>query len=202
MKGLFSFDGPLYKSCVLIYETFMLNLLWFIGSIPIVTIGISTSALYYVYGKKVTGKSYKIYSDFFKGYKDNFKQALCIGTVITVILLLSFYNLIELSSFGQKYIWLLGLQVFIIFQILLISVFIFPLISRLDMKIIDIVHNSVVLAYKHLGMSILCVLILMALISLVYFMRSYILFFASSYVLITSYIVERILKKHIKTEAD
>ena len=40
------------------------------------TVGVSTSALYYVYGKKVRENSYNIYSDFIKGYKENFKQAL------------------------------------------------------------------------------------------------------------------------------
>ncbi|MEH7356528.1 YesL family protein, partial [Neobacillus drentensis] len=116
MKGLFNLDGPLYKFCVLVYETFMLNLLWFIGSLPIVTIGVSTSALYYVYGKKVRDNGYYIYSDFIKGYKENFKQALPIGAVITIILSFSIYNIFKLNKMGSTYLWLQGFQLFIIFQ--------------------------------------------------------------------------------------
>ncbi|PGY09666.1 YesL family protein [Bacillus sp. AFS031507] len=198
MKGLFSFEGPLYKFCVLVYETFMLNLLWFIGSLPIVTIGVSTSALYYVYGKKVRENSYNIYSDFIKGYKENFKQALPIGAVITIILSFSIYNIFKLNKMGSAYLWLQGFQLFIIFQILLISVFIFPLIARVNMKLIDILKNSLILTYKHIVISTTSVALLIALILFTIYKLSFGLFFVSFYALVSTYFIEKVLKRYIK----
>ncbi len=198
MKGLFSFDGPIYKFCVLIYETCMLNLLWFVCSIPIVTIGASTTALCSVYGKKVRGESYKIYSGFFKAYKESFKQSSILGIIITLIISLSYYNIIKLNSFGKAYAWLYGIQFFIIFQVLFISSYIFPLIARFNMSIYDIVMNSVILAYKHIFISIINVLILLGLITLTFFKPAFILFISSSYIFISSYFIEKIFKKNMK----
>ncbi len=200
MKGFFSFDGPLYNFCVLVYETFMLNLLWFIGSLPIVTIGVSTSALYYVYGKKIKGNSYNIYSDFIKGYKEVFKQALTVGAVIEVILLLSIYNIFKLNRMGSEYLWLEGLQCFIVFQILLIMAFMFSLVARFNMTLSDLIKTSVILAYKHLFISIAVVAILLALILITSFKPGFILFLVSAHTLISTYLIEKPIKTLIKLE--
>jgi uncharacterized membrane protein YesL len=194
MKGLFNLDGPVYKFCVLVYETFMLNLLWFLGSLPIVTIGVSTSALYYVYGKKIRGNSYNIYSDFIKGYKEVFKQALPIGSVITVILLLSIYNIFKLQKLGSEYLWLESFQWLIVLQILLIGVYIFPLTARFNMTILDLIKTSVLIAYRYLFISTAVVAILIALILLTVFKPSFALFLVSFYTLISTYLIENPLK--------
>ena len=47
-------------------DTAILSILWLIGSLPILTIGASTTALFYVSGKKVGGKDYRIVADFFR----------------------------------------------------------------------------------------------------------------------------------------
>lgn len=198
MKGLFSFDGPLYRFCVLIYETFMLNLLWFLGSLPLLTIGVSTSALYYVYGKKVRGDSYNIYKDFVKGYKESFKQAFPIGAVITVILFLSIFNLYKLNSMGSGYNSLKILQLFIILQILIISVFLFPLIARFNMGLYELIKDSVILAYKHIIVSISLVLMLTALSIFTMHKISFALFTISIYAYISSYFIEKVFNKYVK----
>ncbi|MBL4935995.1 DUF624 domain-containing protein [Clostridium sp. YIM B02515] len=197
MKGLLNLDGPVYKFCILVYETFMLNLLWFLGSLPIVTIGVSTSALYYVYGKKIRGNSYNIYSDFIKGYKEVFKQSLPIGSVITMILSLSIYNIFQLHKLGSEYIWLESFQWFIVLQILLIGVFIFPLTARFNMTLLDLIKTSVILAYKHLFISVAVVAILIALILFTAFKPSFALFLVGFYTLISTYLIEKTLKKFI-----
>lgn len=200
MRGLFSFDGPLYKFCVLIYETFMLNLLWFLGSIPIITMGVSTSALYYVYGKKMRGKSYGIYSDFIKGYKESFKQALPLGAVMTLILSLSIFNLFKLNKMGSGYSWLQILQLFIMLQILLIGVFLFPLVARFKMTLNELIRNSVVLAYKHIIVSVSSIVMLIALMLFTIFKPSFGLFFIGFYALISAYFIEKIFNTYVKYE--
>lgn len=200
MKGFFSFDGPLYKFCVLVYETFMLNLLWFVGSLPIVTMGVSTSALYYVYGKKIKGNSYNIYSDFIKGYKEVFKQALPVGAIIEVILFLSIYNIFKLNRMGSGYLWLEGLQCFIALQILLIGVFIFTLIARFNMTLLDLIKTSVILAYRYLFISVAVLASLLVLILITAFKPGFSLLLVSFYTLISTYLIEKPIKTLIKSE--
>lgn len=194
MKGLFSYDGPIYKICELIYETCMLNILWIIGCIPIVTIGASTTALYSVYSSKISGKGYKIYSDFFKAYKKNIKQASILGTIITIMLCMSMYNMTRISSFKGNYVWLQYIHIFIIFQILIISNYIFSLIDRRTMNIADIIVNAVILAYKNIIISTINVVVLALLIVLLLFKPVTVLFFMGIYGLISSYLIERVFE--------
>lgn len=67
-----------------------LNALWFICSIPIITIGPSTCALFSLTLKMADGENVSVLKSFFKSFKENFKQALAVGafsifTIITLI---------------------------------------------------------------------------------------------------------------------
>jgi len=57
----------------------VLNLLWCICSIPIFTIGASTTAVYYVTLKLVRDEEDGTFRSFFKSFKENFKQATAIS---------------------------------------------------------------------------------------------------------------------------
>ncbi|NMB39220.1 MAG: DUF624 domain-containing protein, partial [Firmicutes bacterium] len=58
MGGFLSIDGPLYKILMQVYNLLVLNLLWFFFSIPLFTIGASTTALFYVTRKIVNDYDY------------------------------------------------------------------------------------------------------------------------------------------------
>ncbi len=73
------FSQLLLKLCYACY----LNLLWFVCSIPIFTIGASTTALYYACLKIVRDEENNVAAQFFHSFKENFKQA----TVLWLILL-------------------------------------------------------------------------------------------------------------------
>ncbi len=64
---------------VTVFETFgnicTLNVLWIVCSIPIFTIGASTTALYSVMMKLIKKEEGKIVQSFFTAFKSNFKQA-------------------------------------------------------------------------------------------------------------------------------
>ena len=66
MNGFFDLDGPFYKWGTEVADIIILSLLWLICALPIVTIGASTTALFYVYGKKIRGEDPYIFKSFFK----------------------------------------------------------------------------------------------------------------------------------------
>lgn len=73
------FSQLLLKLCYACY----LNLLWFLCSLPIVTIGASTTALYYSCLKVIRNEEGHVAAAFFRSFKENFKQA----TVLWLIML-------------------------------------------------------------------------------------------------------------------
>ncbi|MBO5245758.1 MAG: YesL family protein [Eubacterium sp.] len=82
LKRIFHYDNPVFQAINTIGEIIILNFLWMICSLPIVTIGASTTALVYSCIKLHHHDGYP-WSNFFHSFKENFKQA----TVLFLIFL-------------------------------------------------------------------------------------------------------------------
>ena len=83
MRNLFNFDGPVLQFIHKIVYSVYLNILWFLCCIPIVTVGASTTALFYVTLKMSKNEEGNITKAFFHSFRENLKQ----GTLIWLILL-------------------------------------------------------------------------------------------------------------------
>ena len=84
LSGIFNYDNPVWRFIGKLCDVLILNVLWIICSIPLVTMGASTTAVYYVTLKLVRDEEGPIIRSFFKSFKENLKQA----TVIWLILLM------------------------------------------------------------------------------------------------------------------
>ena len=60
-------------------DLLFLNILWLVCSLPIITIGASTTAMYYVSITSIRMGDGYVAKRFFKSFVDNFKQATIIG---------------------------------------------------------------------------------------------------------------------------
>lgn len=197
MNRIFDFDGPVYKWGTEITDVMILSILWLVCSIPIVTIGASTTALYYILGKKVREEHTYVFKPFFKSFKDNFIQ----GTVLTFIVGFSLFSSylyygILISGVAGTGIKIIGLL--FIMQVILISLYIFPVLSRFHMPIKNILVTSFVLANKHIISSLICLLFFIGCIMTVLAMTPFSILAFGVYALITSFILQRVFTKHIE----
>ena len=62
-----------------------LNILWLVTSLPIVTIGASTTAMYYTALKLHKDKDVTVWKAFFHSFKQNFMQATAIWAVFAAV---------------------------------------------------------------------------------------------------------------------
>ena len=83
LQGIFNYDNPVWRFIGKLGDLMILNILWVICSIPIFTMGASTTAVYYVTMKLVRGDDGYTLRNYFKSFKENFKQA----TVIWLLML-------------------------------------------------------------------------------------------------------------------
>lgn len=91
MKGLFAVDGPLVSFAIKLFDCMCLSVLWLAFSLPIVTMGASSAALYltvYNYIRKDRGK---LWNTFWDAFKENLKRstilwlfAIALMTLLTV----------------------------------------------------------------------------------------------------------------------
>ena len=62
-----------------------LNLLWIVCSLPVITAGASTTALYYCTLKLHKDGDIRVFHDFFKSFKQNFKQSTLIWILMAAV---------------------------------------------------------------------------------------------------------------------
>ena len=65
LQGLFNYDNPVWRFIGKLGDLILLNILWIVCSIPIVTAGASTTAVYYVTLKLVRDENDSTIKNFF-----------------------------------------------------------------------------------------------------------------------------------------
>lgn len=85
MNKFFRLDSPVMTALSRMADLVLLSVLWFVCCLPIITIGPSTAALYYVALKLVREEEPKISSTFFYGFKKNFKQGVIMNLFFLVV---------------------------------------------------------------------------------------------------------------------
>lgn len=119
MNKWFRLDSPIMMGLSRLSDLVIVSFLWFVCCLPIVTIGASTTAMYYVLMKVVRDEEdVKLIPTFFQGFKSNFKQATVmnlISLVLGAILLADAYYwffgqgsmaTISFAIFFAAFVWL------------------------------------------------------------------------------------------------
>lgn len=197
MGGIFDMDGPFYKIGGLIFDLFFLNLLWIIFSIPIVTVGASTTALFYVCGKRVNGEDGYLFRDFWKSFKMNFKQSTLIWLalmLISIVLIVDFKTLPVMGQMGRYF----SILLFVIgFEGSMVAIYVFPVLSKFYIKTLNAFKTAFVMANRHILTTLCCIFVIVADI-FIFFKFSFFLFFMmSSYAYATSFLFKRVFDKYL-----
>ena len=81
----FSVDSPLYKFISTFWVVVKLNFFWLLFSLPIVTIGASTTAAFAVGLKMADGSEGYIFQAFWAAFKENWKKGIPLGLLNLLI---------------------------------------------------------------------------------------------------------------------
>lgn len=149
MKDFFAIDGPFMSFFSKTWDLIVLSIIATICSIPVVTIGVVISALYFTIYKRFKKEESRVVRTFFKAFVANLKQGLLIGIVLEAfiaIVLFSIYFII-MSHMGMMGM-IFGILFFLLLGLLLmIMAFCLPLASRFENTCIEISGNGVSLAF-------------------------------------------------------
>lgn len=155
---LFDLDGPVYRAGTEVADVLILTFYWIICSLPIITVGASTTAVFYVYGKKVRGEDAYITKDFFKSFKENFVASIPVTIGIGFLWLsCALYRMI-LMNYGKTPSFIFtGLALFLILEACIMTIYVFAILSRFHLKGFGVFLTAFVLSHKHLASSIIMV---------------------------------------------
>ena len=128
--GFFHYDNPVWRFIGKFWDVLVVNILWFICSIPIITIGPS----------------------FFKSFKENFKQATAIWVIFLLTgLLMTFdlYYFVRLASPSTFQTVMISVFLAMIFVWLAMFTYVFPLQARFYNQVKRTIFNAFFMSVCH-----------------------------------------------------
>lgn len=129
-------------------DLLLLNFLFILFSLPIVTIGASLTAMYHVNLRSIRYGDGYIVKEFFKSFCRNLKQGTA-AWILTVILEVLFYFDItfwQKHDFGKLSTYMTVVSVFFAFITGIIVIWLFPVIAKMDDKFGRQVKNAALMA--------------------------------------------------------
>ncbi len=202
MSEIFTTDNIAIRILNRIGDILILHFLWLLCSLPIVTIGASTTALYYTAMKAVKYEDGYVARRFFKSFKENFKQS----TIIWLIMLFAGF----LCGWYLSYSIETHKSVLTMFSTILtcvyvfILIYVFPLQSKFDNKITVTIRNAFLLSVKNFPWTLLMIIAL-GLIGLFSYFYTIVLFIvvicgAGVYGYLTAFIFNRVFLPYLPDE--
>ena len=128
----------------------LLNILWLVCCLPIVTIGASTAALYTVARKMAACEHYTVWSGFWRGFRENWKQGTAVPLILGVVLMISWadftigLNNPGFSGIACQVIGVLGM-IAAVFTLSLA----FPVLTRYRLPLRTVLKNAVILSFAN-----------------------------------------------------
>ena len=196
MSGFFNMDGPFYRIGSLIADIMILSFYWILFSIPLFTIGTSTTALYYVMTRRISDREGYLFRDFWTSFKSNFKQTTIIWLIFLAALYILFVNIRNIDLVGNMKTVIYPVQLFFLMELILCYLYILPINARFEIGLKDSFKTAFFMANRHLLTSVCCIVIGGAVLLASYLTIILSLAAMGLYVFLTSYLFIRIFKKY------
>ena len=191
-------------------DMFILNFIYVLSCIPIITIGASTTALYYTTLKMAENKESYVWRDYWKAFKSNLKQATVIWLIVFAGWAVVALDFLIAGGLSMQLGTVVAIGVVVVAVFLgILGLYVFPLLARFDNTVVRTMKNAVMIAIRHLPSTILIALIhavplLVAFVSIEAFLKGFIvimLFAASPLAYLESKLFVKVFRRYYpKTE--
>lgn len=149
-KSIFDPSNSFYQFGKKIYYTVILNFLFMLTCIPIITIGASMTAMNDVITRIINEREVSTVKDYFRAFKQNFVKSTIVWIPALIILFIMYVDVYywihyETGVYGKV---MLVASAIVILVYLMILHTVFPLIARFDMSVKEYVKNAVEITFR------------------------------------------------------
>ncbi len=139
----------------------ILNAMYFLFCIPIVTFGPATAAFSKILRNISQERPIFIFSDFWQAFKSNFKHSFLLGIIDVVLMVSLTYAIIFYGSLSIKspaYLIVLMFVAMIVFTVVMMHFYIYFMMVSANLKLSEIIKNSLILAMSEAKINIITLL--------------------------------------------
>ncbi len=156
----FNYDNPIMCALGRICDIMILNILWVLCSLPLITMGAASAALYYCLFRMREKTDSSVSRMFFMSFRQNLKQ----GCVMTVIFALSGMVLFLDISISKNLEGTFGIvlrTVFYLFSVIwgMMVSCAFPLLARFENSIVGTLKNSFIMSVGYFKKTVVILLL-------------------------------------------
>lgn len=194
----FKYDNLFFTILGKIMDILWVSLLWILFSIPIVTIGASSTALYYTIHKVVFNNEAYIVRTFVNSFKSNLKDSTIKWVISVILIAFLSVDIILVRSFAESG----NIIAALIYPLLIILIFVvmcnfsvFSYSARFDDSIKASIYKSAVLVATNLGWMIFLLIILFMALYIIRFLLFFTILLPGAYCCLVHYVFEHIYKK-------
>ena len=200
MKFL-AIDSPVMRVLGRLGDIIILNMIFVVGCIPVITIGTSLSALYAVAMKMARGEEPSVWKEFWKAYKRNFKQATICWLIMAVVAILLFVDFRIIRVFqGSMYSVMRVILAIILGMWILMFQYLFPYIARFENTVKQTLKNAFLLMIRHLPWALLLLVILIASALSIYIIPVLLVVIPAVESIVFDFILERLFRRYMSPE--
>lgn len=192
------YDNLFFTILGKIMEVLWVSILWILFSIPIVTIGASSTALYYTVHKVVFNNEAYIFKTFVNSFKSNFKDSTVKWVLSIVVISFLCVDILIVRGFAESGNTIAAL----IYPLLLILVYVvmcvcavFSYSARFDDSIKASIYKSALIVANNLGWMIFLLIILLMALYIIRFLVFFTILLPGAYCCLVHYVFEHIYKK-------
>jgi uncharacterized membrane protein YesL len=203
MNQLFHLDNPVFKFIEKFWECIFLSILWCVFSIPILTIGASTTALYYTAYKNIRKGKEHVWSCFWSSFKTNFKQSTAFWFILLATGVIFYMDYRMLGQLKNNTIGLLN----VMFLVMLVlesayAVYVFSYLARISDSLRATTKKSMLLAFSHPMITLMIMILNIISIFLIWLSPLLVSIIPALHMLATGFFMERIYSKYLPAGGD
>lgn len=203
MSGLLSAENPFFRFVNKFFSFIQLSALWVVFSIPVITMGSATCALYYTANKNLRNNRDYIWTAFWGSFKKNFKQATIVWLVFLIIAGVFavdgriLYIMAEAGNgIGNAYV--IFIVLFVVEMVLGMWVLIY--ISRIQDRTKTVIKNCSVLFFYHFPTTLIMFILLGIGAFLIWFLPVFMFIVPSGIAYLLTFRIEKIFKIYMSKE--
>lgn len=161
MGALFNLDNPVWSFMGRVADLVILNILAFVCSIPIFTIGASWTAMYFVTIRIVRKEEGYVIRDFFRSFKENFKQATIIWLLVIAVAAVFVGDILIYRMMPDQIPQIIMIVVAALaFLVLGTVVYVFPVLSRFHNTTKNTIKNAFLLSIVNIPFTLIFIILM------------------------------------------
>lgn len=201
MSSFFNLENPVFQILSKLCDMLFVSIAFIFLCIPVITIGPACTALYYAVVKVIRRERGYIFREFFRSFKLNFKRGAILGILLTFIFIVLGFDLIYAWGLTEpdssKGSLLMGVFIGITFLVAGFSIYVFPILSRFDMTVRQLIKAATYMSIRHILFTILMIAVNAAAVVITFFVFPFIFIAPAATVLVNSLMMERIFKRYM-----